>query len=139
MKDVQYNLQQTSINSTCSACRTSCVFLPLYLVFFFLTTGLTLSFLHLCLIASAPPYNHIGSQLSFGVVYIAVIVRVQCRDWAQNVYSLTRKLCNKSGSGEEWGLGGGGGAIMYVRTHKITFTFNTMLQQHGKHRVKKTQ
>lgn len=82
------------------------VFSSLSISFFFLTTGPTLSFLHLCLIASAPPYNHIGSQLSFGVVYIAVIVRVQCRDWALNVYSLKRKLCNKSGSGEEWGLGG---------------------------------
>lgn len=71
----------------------------------------------LCLIASAPPYNHTGSWLSFGVVYIAVIVRVQYRDWAEHVYSFTGQLCNKSGSGEETiGVGGG----MYVHTSTCT-------------------
>ncbi|MEQ2250725.1 hypothetical protein ILYODFUR_003787 [Ilyodon furcidens] len=61
------------------------------------------SFLHLpffCLtplsFAPAPPYNHVASWLSFGAVYIAVIVRVQNEDWAERVYSLTGLLCSKS-------------------------------------------
>lgn len=35
------------------------------------------------------------------MVYIAVIVRVQYRDWAEHVYSLTELFCCKSHSGEE--------------------------------------
>lgn len=54
-----------------------------------------------CLIASAPPYNHAGSRLSFGVVYIAVIVRAQCGDWAEHVYSFTGQRRHKSARGEE--------------------------------------
>lgn len=72
----------------------------------------------LCLIASAPPYNHAGSWLSFGVVYIAVIVRVQYRDWAEHVYSFTGQLCNKSGSGEERiGVEGGVYTCTQARAH----------------------
>lgn len=104
MKDEQYNFQHTSIPS------------PLLPVALLLSSLLPLPpffsqlaslFSPLCLIASAPPCNHAGSWLSFGVVYIAVIVRVQYRDWAEHVYSLTGQLCNKSGRGEEsigvWG------------------------------------
>lgn len=57
-----------------------------------------------CLIASAPPYNHAGSRLSFGVVYIAVIVRAQCGDWAEHVYSFTGQRRHKSARGEEKGF-----------------------------------
>ena len=62
----------------------------------------------LYLFASAPPYNHAGSWLSFGVVYIAVIVRVQYSDWAEHVYSLTGLFCSKSRSGEDRGEVGRG-------------------------------
>lgn len=110
------NLQQTSITSPCTACRLSPLSFSLSLP---VSPNLPHSFSSpLCLIASAPPYNHAGSWLSFGVVYIAVIVRVQYRDWAEHVYSFTGQLCNKSGSGEERiGVGGG-----YVRAHKQVHT-----------------
>lgn len=89
----------------------------------FLSPSLSPNLLHsfgspLCLIASAPPYNHAGSWLSFGVVYIAVIVRVQYRDWAEHVYSFTGQLCNKSGSGEERiGFEGGVYTCTQARAH----------------------
>lgn len=79
-----------------------------------------------CLIASAPPYNHAGSRLSFGVVYIAVIVRAQCRDWAEHVYSFTGQRHHKSARGEEKVFrsrrGGVVGAHKPSRAHAATFT-----------------
>lgn len=79
-----------------------------------------------CLIASAPPYNHAGSRLSFGVVYIAVIVRAQCRDWAEHVYSFTGPRRHKSARGEEKVFrsrrGGVVGAHQPSRAHAATFT-----------------
>jgi len=74
----------------------------------------------LSLFAPAPPYNHAGSWLSFGVVYIAVIVRVQYGDWAESVYSLTGLFCSKSLKEEErigvWRSKG------YVRVQEHTHT-----------------
>lgn len=87
-KHAQYNLEQTPVTSTCTArgpsfsASSSHLFAPLPALF-----------------ASAPPYNHAGSWLSFGVVYIAVIVRVQYGDWAEHVYSLTGMFCSKSHRG----------------------------------------
>lgn len=80
------------------------------------------------LIASAPPYNHASSRLSFGGVYIAVIVRVQSRDWAEHVCSLTGRLCNKYGGGEDLG-GAGLGLGGVVRTHKLSHN-RTMEKAH---------
>lgn len=65
-----------------------------------------------CLIASAPPYNHAGARLSFGVVYIAVIVRAQCRDWAEHVYSFTGQRRHKSGGGGEKVFGSRRGGVV---------------------------
>lgn len=115
-KDQQYNLQETSITAPCTARRSSSGSFSLPSPFS-LPARLTLSSPpphHFCLIASAPPYNHAGSWLSFGAVYIAVIVRVQCRDWAEHVYSFTGQLRNKSASGEE--RIGVGGAVLLVHT-----------------------
>lgn len=114
-KDQQYNLQETSVTAPCTAPRSSSGSFSLPSPFS-LPARLTLSSHppHFCLIASAPPYNHAGSWLSFGAVYIAVIVRVQCRDWAEHVYSFTGQLRNKSGSGEE--RIGVGGAVLLVHT-----------------------
>lgn len=111
-------------------------FLPLPLPFS-LSTRLTLFVSPLSLFAPAPPYNHAGSWLSFGVVYIAVIVRVQYGDWAEHVYSLTGLFCNKSGSGEErigvgrGGVGGGGvrtcaGTCTHIKTNSLKHNAQTI-------------
>lgn len=119
-KDAQYNLQQTSVTSTRVACRP--FFLPLSPLF---SLNSPHSFVSpLSLFASAPPYNHASSWLSFGVVYIAVIVRVQYRDWAEHVYSLTGLFCNKSGEERiEVERGGYVRARKHLHTHKDTFTY----------------
>lgn len=95
MKNAQSSLHEPSVTISCTA---SCPFLPcptdsLASPFFFVSPS---SFF-----ASAPPCNHFGSWLSFGVVYIAVIVRVQYGDWAVRVYSLTVFFRCKSYRGEE--------------------------------------
>lgn len=84
----------------------------------------------LSLFAPAPPYNHAGSWLSFGVVYIAVIVRVQYGDWAEHVYSLTGLFCNKSHSGEEsvggWGSCTCTSTCTHTKTHSLKHNAQTI-------------
>lgn len=137
MKDAQYNLEQTSFTSSCISSLSS--FPPLSLSASPHSFVPPLSLFS----ASAPPCNHAGSWLSFGVVYIAVIVRVQYGDWAEHVYSLTGLLCNKSssgGRGSGWGKVVDGGAGVCVRArkhlhaHKDTSSYKQCLNNTQAHR-----
>lgn len=139
MRDAQYNSPSSPVPSTCITCLSSTLFLTLFL----LLSLLALSFRSpLSLFASAPPYNHAGSWLSFGVVYIAVIVRVQYGDWAEHVYSLTRLFCNKSQHAERRGLEGEeewerrgerGYVHQHLHTHRGTFS----VKKHSNKHIKK--
>lgn len=132
-KHAQCNLQQTPVTSTCTACGPFSHSLSLSLFLSFSLSSPHFFISPLSLFASAPPYNHASSWLSFGVVYIAVIVRVQYRDWAEHVYSLTGMFCSKSHSGRdwrEWGLCTCAGTCTHKATLIYTQCSNNSLYTH---------